>query len=80
MNPVDLSNHYWIVAGSTTQVWSSKALGYVPVDDPTYVTWLGEHPFPPFQVATENQIWAVLEQQAADAVSQPAAVVAATPP
>ncbi len=33
-------NWYWIVAGSTTQVYSSAAGDYVPVADATYQTWL----------------------------------------
>jgi hypothetical protein len=31
---------YWIVAGSTTLVWSSASMSYVPVTDATYVAWL----------------------------------------
>jgi hypothetical protein len=34
------SNWYWIVAGSTTQVYSSAADNYVPVADAIYQTWL----------------------------------------
>jgi hypothetical protein len=33
-------NWYWAVNGSTTQVYSSKAGNYVPVDDATYLAWL----------------------------------------
>jgi hypothetical protein len=33
-------NWYWIVAGSTTQVYSSASGTYVPVNDPTYLAWL----------------------------------------
>ena len=35
----DPSNWYWIVNGSTTQVYSSKAGDYVPVANATYVAW-----------------------------------------
>jgi len=35
-------NHYWIVAGSTTQVYSSASGDYVPVADSTYQAWLAK--------------------------------------
>ncbi len=34
------SNHYWIVAGSTTQVYASARVIYVFVADATYMAWL----------------------------------------
>jgi hypothetical protein len=34
------ANWYWIVGGSSTQVWSSASLSYVPVSNSTYVAWL----------------------------------------
>ena len=40
MTPYTPSNWYWIVAGSTTQVWSSAACAYVPSTDATYQAWL----------------------------------------
>lgn len=36
----DISNWYWIVAASTTQVYSSKRAAYVLVTDVTYIAWL----------------------------------------
>lgn len=30
---------YWIVAGSTTQVWSSQSFSFVAVTNATYVAW-----------------------------------------
>src|ERR1041384_7196455 len=33
------ANWYWIVAGSTTQVYSSAAGAYVPVSNATYLSW-----------------------------------------
>jgi hypothetical protein len=36
----NVSAWYWIVAGSTTQVWSSAAVAYVSVTDTTYLAWL----------------------------------------
>lgn len=35
--PYRPSNWYWAVAGSKTQVYSSAAVAYVPVTDPTFV-------------------------------------------
>lgn len=37
-----LENWYWIVAGSTTQVYSSAVGDYVPVADATYQAWLAD--------------------------------------
>ena len=34
---------YWIVAGSTTQVWSSASFSYVAVSNSTYTKWLAKH-------------------------------------
>ncbi len=34
------ANWYWIVAGSTTQVWASGRNEYVPITDATYTAWL----------------------------------------
>lgn len=33
------TNWYWIVAGSTTQVFSSASGSYVPINDATFVAW-----------------------------------------
>ena len=36
-------NWYWVVDGSTTQVWSSAAFDYVPVSDAGYCqAWLAD--------------------------------------
>jgi hypothetical protein len=58
-NPKDW---YWIVAGSTTQVFSSARQAYVPVTDATYLAWR-ELNFPT-QIISEAELIAVLEQQA----------------
>jgi hypothetical protein len=34
------NNWYWIVAGSTTEVWASARTQYVPLTDATYTAWL----------------------------------------
>jgi len=38
----DVSDMYWAVAGSTTQVYSSKVGDFVPVADATYQAWLAK--------------------------------------
>ena len=40
MNRFNPHNHYWIVAGSATQVFSSAGGDYVPVADAAYQAWL----------------------------------------
>jgi hypothetical protein len=39
INPYTPANWYWIVAGSTTQVYSSAGVAYVSVLDGTYQAW-----------------------------------------
>jgi hypothetical protein len=36
----NVADWYWIVAGSDSQVYSSAAAAYKPVDNPEYVAWL----------------------------------------
>ena len=57
--PFDVTNWYWIVAGSTTQVYSSASGGYVPVSDPTYVAWLATGK-PPRPIVSEAALGAYL--------------------
>ena len=40
MSNYNVQNWYWIVAGSTTQVYSSAAAAYVSVSDAIYLSWL----------------------------------------
>jgi hypothetical protein len=40
------ANWYWIVAGSTTQVYSSAKPGYVTLPDATYSAWLANGGLP----------------------------------
>ena len=37
--PLDSFDHYWIIEGSTTEVYSSARNIMVPVNDPSYVEW-----------------------------------------
>lgn len=38
--PITPENHYWVVGGSTTQVYSSAIGDYVPVNNASYQAWL----------------------------------------
>lgn len=38
--PYNPANWYWVVNGSTTQVFSSAIGNYVPVSDPTFLVWV----------------------------------------
>lgn len=49
---------YWVVAGSTTQVYSSKRSTYVPLSDSAYVTWKAT--FMPSKIATEAEMLSIL--------------------
>lgn len=46
MKDYDPFNWYWKVNGSTTQVYSSAAGDYVPVDNPAYVAWKADGTVP----------------------------------
>jgi len=52
-------NWYWIVAGSTTQVYSSASGDYVPVADATYQAWLAAGGVPT-SIASEAELGDVL--------------------
>lgn len=49
---------YWAVNGTPNQVYSSAAVSYVPVTDPTYVQWAVGGP--PTPIPTEQALWDVL--------------------
>lgn len=53
---------YWIVAGSTSQVWNSAAVEYVAVNDQTYVAWLSSGGMPT-KIANATELVQVLLQQ-----------------
>ena len=57
----DPADWYWIVGGSTTQVYSSKPAvrDYVPVADPAYVAWLADGTLPT-NIDTEASLGEVL--------------------
>lgn len=52
---------YWVVAGSSTQVYSSKRATYVVLSDSAYVTWLQTFGSPS-HIATEAEMLAALAQ------------------
>lgn len=58
-NPADW---YWTVAGSTSQVWASARVAYVPVTDATYEAWLAEDNAPT-RIASAAELLEVLQQQ-----------------
>lgn len=58
-NPADW---YWIVAGSTTQVWSSARVQYVGVDDSTYQAWRVAGGVPT-KIDSQDSLITVLRQQ-----------------
>lgn len=53
----DPANWYWVVAGDTTQVYSSAVVNYVPVADAAYQAWLTVPGHVPSRVATEQELW-----------------------
>jgi hypothetical protein len=57
--PFTASDWYWIVAGSTTQVYASKIGNYVPVADATYQAWLAAG-MEPTKIASEAELGEVL--------------------
>lgn len=55
-------NWYWIVAGSTSQVWASARISYVPITDSAYVTWLSDGNLPS-RINSPTELYAVLLTQ-----------------
>lgn len=61
----NIRDHYWIVDGSITEVWSSALRAYVLVEDAAYVSWL-EGDKLPTKIANEDELWDVLITGAPD--------------
>jgi hypothetical protein len=57
--PFTPRNWYWIVNGSTTQVYSSAVGNYVPVNNAAYVAWLADDNMPT-RIDTEANLGEVL--------------------
>ena len=53
------SDWYWIVNGSTTQVFSSASGAYVPTSDATYVAWKEDGTLPT-RIGAEAELGEVL--------------------
>lgn len=53
------SNWYWVVAGSTSQVYSSAAVAYVAPTDPIYLAWLAKGN-KPTRIAVEQDLFDLL--------------------
>ena len=58
----NVQNWYWVVGGSTTQVYSSAAVAYVPVSNSTYEAWLSAGNLPT-KIDTEDNLGGVFELQ-----------------
>lgn len=59
---------YWIVAGSATQVYSSKRSQYVPTSDAQYQAWLVRNN-KPTRIPSESDLWDVLAKQFPEGVA-----------
>ena len=59
MSDYNPANWYWIVAGSTTQVFSSASGNYVTMADATYQAWLAGGNAPT-RIASEAELGDVL--------------------
>jgi hypothetical protein len=70
-------NWYWIVAGSTTQVWSSARLGYFPVSDATYQAWLTAGNVAT-NIASTSDLLGVMTQQVVPLLQQQGVAVVST--
>jgi hypothetical protein len=57
---------YWIVAGDASRVFSSKVGNYVSLDDAAYLAFAAD--YQPTRIASEDELLAVLAEQAPDVV------------
>jgi hypothetical protein len=72
----DPANWYWIVAGSTSRVFSSATGAYVALSDATYQSWLAEGGTPT-RIASEDELVDMLQTRAPNVVAQfPAGLLA----
>jgi hypothetical protein len=56
---INIADHYWIIGGSTTDVYSSKTNTRVLTNDPAYVEWTGGLAASP--IASEAELATVLQ-------------------
>jgi len=59
---IDWGNWFWTVAGDQSRVYSSAAVGYVPLTDTGYVAFLADGKVPT-KIASEAELWEVLVRQ-----------------
>lgn len=57
---MNISDHYWIIAGSTTDVYQSKTNTLVPVGNADYVAWTAGNG-PATTIANDDELAEVLE-------------------
>lgn len=62
-------NHYWIVGGSTTQVFSSALGAYVLITDPNYTAFLAQGRNPT-GIPSEAELWEVLSLTTPGAINK----------
>jgi len=67
---------YWSVAGSTTQVFSTFAKGYVPVSNARFVAWVTDR-HRPTKIPTEAELFAVLAEHYPEGLPNNAAAIEA---
>jgi hypothetical protein len=56
---INILDHYWIIGGSTTDVYSSATNTMVPVGDATYVAWTASNAASP--IASEAELVPVVQ-------------------
>jgi hypothetical protein len=61
-NSFSPSNWYWLVAGNTTQVWSSASNAFVPLTNSTYEAWLSAGNAPTNVPSVGSAMGAVIDQ------------------
>lgn len=72
----NVKDWYWIVGGSTTQVFSTFAKAYVPVSNARFVAWVTDR-HRPTKIPTEAELFAVLAEQAPECLPDNAAGIRA---
>ena len=63
--PFNIADHYWIVGGSTIDVYSSRERRFVRVSDTMYQTWLATGRLPT-SILSSDELWQVLSEQYQD--------------
>ena len=55
-----ITNHYWVIGSSTTEVYSSASNTLVPTDDATYAAWAANNTASP--IVSEAELSDVIQQ------------------